>query len=90
MVSSYVSSQIYRGNINSSYIQDVNAHSNIGSSANDTQSTINTAIDTALGGKGALTDDVDWNYSEGGFTNGVKLVSKTDNANGRITLHLKS
>lgn len=39
---------------------------------------------------GARTDDVDWSYNSNGFTNGVKLVAKSDNANGRITLHLKS
>lgn len=71
-------------------VSDATAHSNIGSSANDTQSTINTNIDTALGNKGAKTDDVDWTYSSNGFTNGVKLVDKSTNANGRITLHLKS
>ena len=133
-------------------IKDPYAHSNIGSSADDTQQTINGLIDTALGTKitksssatgllrddgtvdtttylsslpshnhntsllsdtgdlkilvgnnnvanlgywlnsnmGYKTDDVDWSYSSNGFTNGVKLVSKSDNANGRITLHLKS
>lgn len=71
-------------------VSDSTAHSNIGSSANATQSTINSSIDTSLSNKGAKTDDVDWTYSSNGFTNGVKLVSKTDNANGRITLHLKS
>ena len=40
--------------------------------------------------KGAKTDDIDWSYSSDGFTNGIKLVDKTTNANGRITLHLKS
>ena len=76
--------------LESSKITDSTAHSNIGSSANATQSTINTSIDTALSNKGAKTDDVDWTYNSNGFTNGVKLVSKSDNANGRITLHLKS
>lgn len=42
------------------------------------------------GNMGYKDDDVDWAYSSNGFTNGVKLVSKSDNANGRITLHLKS
>ena len=78
------------GNLLADHIKDSAAHTNIGSSANDTQATINTNIDTALGNKGALTDDVDWSYSSDGFTNGVKLVDKTTNANGRITLHLKS
>ena len=77
-------------NLLASQIKDSNSHNNIGSSASATQSTINSNIDAALGTKGALTDDVDWTYSDNGFTNGVKLVSKTDNANGRITLHLKS
>lgn len=77
-------------NLLASQIKDSNSHGNIGSSATATQSTINTKIDNALGNKGAKTDDVDWTYSESGFTNGVKLVSKTDNADGRITLHLKS
>lgn len=147
------SSKIKRvANLLASHIKDGTAHSNIGSSANDTQATINTSIDTALGNKitksssatgllrddgsvdtttylsslpththntsllsdtgdlkiqvanntianmgywlnsnmGYKTDDVDWTYSSDGFTNGVKLVSKSDNANGRITLHLKS
>ena len=48
------------------------------------------SIDTSLSNKGAKTDDVDWTYNDDGFTNGVKLVDKTTNANGRITLHLKS
>ena len=78
------------GSFHNAYVCDKNAHTNIGSSANDTQETINTNIDTALGSKGAVVDDVDWSYNSNGFTNGVKLVSKTDNANGRITLHLKS
>lgn len=76
--------------LSSTVLNDANAHTNIGTNANTNQTLINIAIDTAIGTKGALTDDVDWTYSDNGFTNGVKLVSKTDNANGRITLHLKS
>ena len=80
------------GSASAQYILDYNGgdYTNIGSSDADEQITINYLIDTALGTKGAKTDDVDWSYSSNGFTNGVKLVSKTDNANGRITLHLKS
>ena len=48
------------------------------------------AIDDVLVDKGAKTSDVDWSYNSNGFTNGVKLVSKSDNANGRITLHMDS
>lgn len=77
-------------NLPASKVSDASAYTHIGTSANATQSAINTAIDTALGGKGAVTDDVDWTYSSNGFTNGVKLVDKTTNADGRITLHLKS
>ncbi len=72
------------------YAFDSASYSNIGSSANATQNTINSAIDTALGAKGNSSDDIDWSYNSNGFTNGVKLVDKTTNANGRITLHLKS
>lgn len=71
-------------------IKDPNAHTNIDSLANITQASINLKIDTALGTKGEISDDVDWSYNSNGFTNGVKLVDKTTNANGRITLHLKS
>ena len=38
-----------------SFIKDTSAYTNIGSSANDSQSDINTAIDTALGGKASST-----------------------------------
>jgi hypothetical protein len=38
-------------NLLASHIKDGTAHSNIGSSANDTQATINTSIDTVLGNK---------------------------------------
>lgn len=38
-------------NVLASHVKDSSAHSNIGSSANATQSTINSSIDTALGGK---------------------------------------
>ena len=40
--------------------------------------------------KGVIGDDIDWSYNSNGFTNGIKLVSKTDNANGRITIHRKT
>lgn len=46
------SSKVKRvANILASQVKDSSAHSNIGSSANDTQATINTDIDTALGNK---------------------------------------
>lgn len=41
--------KIYVSNIYNSYVQDQNNHSNIGSSANATQETINSKIDNALG-----------------------------------------
>ena len=41
------------GNILAGQVKDGTAHTNIGSSANDTQATINTDIDTALSGKQA-------------------------------------
>lgn len=43
-------------NLLASHIKDSSAHSNIGSSANATQSTINTSIDTALGNKANSSD----------------------------------
>lgn len=46
------SSKIKRvANLLTDHVKDSSAHSNIGSSANATQSTINTSIDTALGNK---------------------------------------
>lgn len=46
------SSKIKRvANLLASHVKDSNAHNNIDSSANDTQATINTKIDTALGNK---------------------------------------
>ena len=46
------SSKIKRvANILASQVKDANSHTNIGSSANDTQATINTNIDTALSNK---------------------------------------
>lgn len=42
--------------LNAYTILDSNAHSNIGSSANATQETINSSIDTALGGKVSSSD----------------------------------
>lgn len=77
------------GTLSSTKITDSSAHTEIGTSANATQSTINTYINNKLMDKGAKTDLVDWTYNSNGFTNGVKLVSKTDNANGRITLHMQ-
>ena len=48
------SSKIKRvANILASHVKDSSAHTNIGSSANATQETINTSIDTALSGKQA-------------------------------------
>ena len=85
------------GNLLGEYVIQATALSNIGTSANSGQNTVNGAIDTAIGtintnmtSKGAKVDDVDWSYSENGFVNGVKLVDKTTNANGRIILHLKT
>lgn len=72
------------------YIKDPNSHTNIGTDAQANQQAINNKIDIAFGNKGDKTDDIDWSYNSDGFTNGVKLVDKTTNANGRITLHLKS
>ena len=82
--------KIKSGRIATGWIFDVNAYPNIGTSANASQEYINRDIDFALSGKGAKTDDIDWSYNSNGFTNGVKLVDKTTNAYGRITLHLKS
>lgn len=51
------SSKIKRvANLLASHVKDSTAHTNIGSSANDTQATINTAIDTALSGKVETND----------------------------------
>lgn len=51
------SSKIKRvANLLASHVKDGTAHSNIGSSANDTQATINTKIDTALSNKANKTE----------------------------------
>ena len=50
-------------------IKDINAYSNIGSSANDTQATINTNIDTALAGKSPT------NHASTATTYGVATAS---------------
>lgn len=51
------SSKVKRvANLLASHIKDGTAHSNIGSSANDSQATINTSIDTALGNKANSSD----------------------------------
>ena len=51
------SSKVKRvANLLASHIKDGTAHSNIGSSANATQATINTSIDTALGNKANASD----------------------------------
>ena len=51
------SSKVKRvANLLASHIKDSSAHSNIGSSANATQDTINTSIDTALGNKANTSD----------------------------------
>ena len=45
------SGKLQKGSISTGYVKDPTAHTNISSSANDTQSTINTKIDTALSNK---------------------------------------
>lgn len=78
----------------SNQINEVGALTNIGTSANSNQHTINGAIDTAIGTinttKGALTDDIDWSYNSNDFVNGIKLVPKATDNTGAITFHLKS
>lgn len=65
-----------------SNISDPTAHSNIGSSANATQQTINTNIDTKLGTKADKTEVVDWDN--------IVFVSKTDDSTGSIILNFLS
>lgn len=74
------------------HILDTTAYTNIGLSEGGKQTQINSAINTALGGKASVTDIVDFSYTDAttGFTNGVCLVPKTDDATGTIKLHLKS
>lgn len=45
------SGKLQKGTVPTDYVKDPTAHTNIGSSANATQSTINSSIDTALGNK---------------------------------------
>lgn len=45
------SGKLQKGSVPTDYVKDPTAHTNIGSSANATQSTINSAIDTALSNK---------------------------------------
>ena len=44
------SGKLQKGNISTGYVKDSTAHSSIGSSSNETQSSINTKIDTKIGG----------------------------------------
>lgn len=48
------------------------------------------SINTSLSGKGALSDDIDWDYDDDDFVNGIKLVPKATDDTGSITFHLKS
>lgn len=61
--------------IGATNVADVNAHSHIGSSASDTQGTINTAIDTAIG-----------NLQSNTITS-IALVPKSTDANGKIIFY---
>lgn len=81
---------LVQGHIDNWFVFDVASYPNLDIDSFTPQSGINLAFYNALNNKGALTDDVDWTYNSDGFTNGIKLVDKTTNANGRITLHLKS
>ena len=75
-----------------SEVTDTGTYLNIGNNSSE-QSSINDAINTTLGSKGAKTDDIDWTYNSNGFVNGIKLHDKTatgDDATGTISFHLKS
>lgn len=63
--------------IGATNVADVNAHSNIGSSASATQGAINTAIDTAIGNKADASD----------LITGIVLVPKSTDANGKIIFY---
>ena len=72
------SSKIKRvANLLASHIKDGTAHSNIGSSANDTQATINSAIDTALSGKASASDVI----------TSIALVPKATDSSGKIIFY---
>lgn len=62
-------SNLYKANhLNANCIEDTTAHSNIGSSANDTQSTINSKIDAALANVSNSNANIDMVTSSTGFS----------------------
>lgn len=63
----------------SDHIKDSTAHSNIGSSANATQSTINTAINSALGGKASAGHHHGQLNNDGAITSTAVTVASEDN-----------
>lgn len=62
-------------NILASQVKDGTAHSNIGSSANDTQATINTDINTALGNKVSKSQTVGLLKNDGSIDTNTYLTS---------------
>lgn len=61
--------------LNSNVVRDPNAHTNIDTDEYDTQSTINTAIDTALSNKMNATDVIDLVYPVGAIYMSVNSTS---------------
>lgn len=73
------SSKIKRvANLLASHIKDSNAHTNIGSSANATQQTINTSIDTALGNKISTSATSGLVKNDGSIDTSTYLTSHQD------------
>lgn len=91
------SKELYYGFIATARSIEPNALANIGTSANEYQSNINSAINdtigdinTSLNSRGAMTDDIDWSYNSNDFVNGIKLVPKASDDTGAIIFHLKT
>lgn len=63
LVRDKVTGKIKLSDLHTTRIKDSNAHTNIGTNANDTQTTINNAIDTALSNK-ANNNDIPTNISD--------------------------
>lgn len=76
------SSKVKRvANLLAGHIKDSTAHTNIGSSANDTQATINSDIDTALSNKANSV------HTHNNYVTSIALVPKATDNTGAITLY---
>ena len=76
------SSKVKRvANLLAGHIKDSTAHTNIGSSANDTQATINSDIDTALSNKANTV------HTHNNYVTSIALVPKATDNTGAITLY---